>query len=89
MSSKAAKEIQGVWQEISERVYSLVDRQRELGLGKKVRNREFRLPCHFVRLAVVASYYSLRGPVSYVVPYPGGIGPPCCEDVKVDDQTWN
>lgn len=38
MSSKAAKEIEGVWQEISERVYSLVDRQRELGLGKKVRN---------------------------------------------------
>ncbi|XP_056022122.1 dipeptidyl peptidase 3-like [Ostrea edulis] len=35
MSSKAAKEIQGLWQEVSERVYSLVDRQRELGLGKR------------------------------------------------------
>lgn len=87
MSSKAAKEIQGVWQEISERVYSLVDRQRELGLGKKVRNSLPRLPSHFVRLSGVASYYSLRGSVSSGVPGPGvSIGPLCCEDVKVDDQ---
>lgn len=87
MSSKAAKEIQGLWQEISERVYSLVDRQRELGLGKKVRNKEFRLLSHFVRLAGVASSHNLRGSASSGVPGPGvGIGPPCCEDVKVDDQ---
>ena len=36
-SSNVGSEIQGLWQDISERVYSLAERQRELGLGEKVR----------------------------------------------------
>lgn len=60
MSSKAAKEIQGVWQEISERVYSLVDRQREFGLGKKGTTTYYSSNCDLVDAKVAQEFMSAK-----------------------------
>lgn len=60
MSSKAAKEVQGLWQEISERVYSLVDRQRELGLGEKGTTTYYSSNCDLVDAKVAQEFMSAR-----------------------------
>ncbi|XP_022332710.2 dipeptidyl peptidase 3-like [Crassostrea virginica] len=59
-SSKVASEIQRLWQEISERVYSLEERQRELGLGEKGTTTYFSSNCNLEDAKVAQEFMSAK-----------------------------
>ncbi|XP_061172745.1 dipeptidyl peptidase 3-like [Saccostrea echinata] len=60
MSSKVATEISGLWKEVSERMYSLEDRLRELGLGKKGITTYFSSNCDIEDAKVAQEFMSAK-----------------------------